>query len=171
MPNHRSETPRTRRTHLVAVTVALAVSGAACGKDKETPPPPAPASAPAAQAPAATPQPVAKDRGPFQVVEIDLGRSIGPDNRVAEPTVVFGPRDTIYAAVATSGHASSVELKARWTYAGRQLLNETKRTIAPTGPTVTEFHIAKPEGWQAGSYQIEISVDGDVAKVKDFTVQ
>jgi hypothetical protein len=36
---------------------------------------------------------------------------------------------------------------------------------------VTTFHISKPDGWPAGSYKVEISLDGTVVDSRDFTVQ
>lgn len=134
----------------LVVLVAAALAAAACGK-KEAPPAPTPAPAPMAgqAAPPATP--------PFAVAAITLGRQIGADKKVAEALSVFAPADTIYASVSTTGASPSVTLTARWTYQGGQLVNESQQTIAPTGPAVTEFHIAKPSGWPAGKYQVEIS--------------
>ena len=44
-------------------------------------------------------------------------------------------------------------------------------SIAPTGPAVTEFHIAKPDGWPLGKYKVEILLNGQTAQTKDFTVK
>jgi hypothetical protein len=64
-----------------------------------------------------------------------------------------------------------VTLKARWTYEDGQLVNESQQTIAPTGPAVTEFHIAKPSGWPAGKYQVEISSAAGSLGSKSFEVR
>lgn len=154
---------RRYRSLIVLLGAALLVGLAACGKKEETPPPPTPAPpAPAAQAPAAA---------PFAVAAIDLGRQIGADKKVTEAVAVFSPADTIYASVSTTGASPSVALKARWTYEDGQVVNESTQSIAPTGTSVTEFHIAKPSGWPAGKYQVEISANGAVVGSKAFEVR
>jgi hypothetical protein len=134
---------------------------AACGKTEEAPKP-APQSAP--QAPAA-PAPAA-----FRIERIDLGNGIGADKKVSAPTTTFKPGDTIYASIVTDGAAPSVALAARWTFEDGQLVDESSQSIAPTGPAVTEFHIAKADGWPAGKYKVEVSANGKPAGAREFTV-
>lgn len=107
---------------------------------------------------------------PFKVVSVDLGKQIGADKKVTEPVAAFAPTDTFYASVASEGAAPKVELKARWTFEDGQLVDESTQTIAPTGPAVTEFHVAKPSGWPTGKYTLAISVDGTVVATKEFSV-
>ena len=149
------------RTHRSAVLFALlaAVSFGACAK-KEPPPSPTPV-------PTVAPTPV-----PFKVTAVDLGKSIGDDRRIKDATAVFGPKDTVFVAISTEGVAPKATLKARWTYGAKgQLVNEETRDLAPTGPAVTEFHIAKPSGWPAGKYKVEVSADGNLAMSKEFEVR
>ncbi len=145
------------------VCVAAPIAFAAC-KRAETPPPPPPAAAPApAPAPA---------QAPFRVSSVQVGNAIEPDKRVTSPSATFAPGDTIYASVATVGVAPSVTLGARWTYGDEaQLVNEESQTIAPTGPANTEFHIAKPDGWPAGKYKVEISANGSAVASQEFEIQ
>ncbi|MEO7916161.1 MAG: hypothetical protein ABIR16_00835, partial [Dokdonella sp.] len=75
------------------------------------------------------------------------------------------------ASVATNGSAASTAIAAKWMYQDGQVVNESTQTIAPTGPAVTAFHIAKPDGWPLGDYSVEISVDGTVADTKKFSVK
>ena len=77
----------------------------------------------------------------------------------------------LYAAVSTTGTASNATLGAKWTYQDGQTVNDSSQTIAPAGPAVTTFHISKPDGWPAGNYKVEISLDGKSVSSKDFTVQ
>ena len=37
-------------------------------------------------------------------------------------------------------------------------------------PATSEFHISKPDGWPAGDYQVEISINDKPAGTKKFTV-
>ena len=140
-----------------ALVVALAL--VSCGRSEtQTAPPPVAAAPPAAVEAA-------------RVSTIDLGRSIGADKRVTAPASSFAPGDTIYAAVSTEGAAPSLTLVARWTYEDGQLVNESRETIAPTGPATTEFHIERPDGFPAGRYRVEISANGAPAGAREFEVR
>lgn len=129
---------------------ALIVLAAGC---KKAPPPP----------PAAPP--------PVAVASVDLGKQLGPDNRVVQPMTTFGKRDTIYASVATTGAATSAVLTAKWTFQTGQTVDSTATTIAPTGPAQTEFHIVKASPWPAGKYTVAIWLNGQAAGTKDFEVK
>jgi hypothetical protein len=143
---------------LLAFTVALAGAGAGACKKKEAAPPPttAPPGAPAEV---------------VRVTEVQVGNALGADKRVTAPMEAFTKKDTIFASVVTEGKASSAELAARWTFQDGQLVNETKRSIAPMGTDVTEFSIQKPDGWPAGDYKVEIALNGKPVQSKTFKVQ
>jgi len=159
---------RTTLTLVAAMTAALALS--ACGKKEEPAPAPAPTPAPAAPAPAPTTPPPAPAPAPVAVASVDLGTAVGPDQKVSAPTTTFGAKDTIYAAVSTTGTATNAVLNAKWTFQDGQGVNESSQTIAPNGPAVTSFHISKPDGWPVGNYKVEISLDGKSVATKDFSV-
>jgi hypothetical protein len=106
-----------------------------------------------------------------QVRDIQLGRAVGEDKRVREPADDFGPADTVYASVVTEGTASEARLRARWSYGGSQLLEETEQRIAPQGTSVSEFHVRNPAGWTPGAYQVEILLDGASVGARTFTVE
>lgn len=105
------------------------------------------------------------------VTEIDLGRSIGVDKRVTDAASEFKPSDTIYAVVSTAGSSPSTTIQARWTFQDGQVVGEQSETIAPTGPAVTEFHISKPDGFPAGTYKVEILLNGTSSRSREFTVK
>ena len=107
---------------------------------------------------------------PLRVVDIEIGRSIGPDNRVIESTDEFRPNDTIYASVLMIGTAEAATLKARWTEASGRLVDETVRTVSPSGETIAEFHLVQPRGWVRGSYRVEILLDGAPVGQEEFEV-
>jgi hypothetical protein len=152
---------------LIAIGLAGALALAACGKKEEPAPTPAPTPAPVAPAPVAAP-PAAEA---VSVTSVDLGKAVGLDQKITEPTTTFATKDTIYAAVSTAGAAPSATLSAKWTYQDGQTVNDSSQTIAPNGPAVTTFHISKPDGWPAGTYKVEVSIDGKPAMSKDFSVQ
>ncbi|MFI4970006.1 MAG: hypothetical protein ACHP7D_07350, partial [Lysobacterales bacterium] len=116
----------------------------------------------------ATPPPAAAS---VTVASVDLGTAVGPDQKVTAATTTFAPKDTIYAAVSTTGTAPNAVLNAKWTYQDGQTVNESSQTIAPNGPAVTSFHISKPDGWPVGSYKVEISLDGKSVSSTAFSVQ
>jgi hypothetical protein len=158
-----------KRTHVlvsrgVGVLVACLL-GVACSREERAPAapppaPPAPVQAPAAAVPA-----------PFLVTAVQLGSALGPEKRVVAARTAFAPGDTIYASVLTDGNSAGVTLAARWTYEDGQVVNESQQTIASAGPATTEFHIAKPSGWPAGRYKVEVIADGRVAAAREFVVR
>jgi len=156
-----------RLVHLLSA-LAFAIALGACGKKAE-PPPPAPTPAPA-PAPAPMPAPAAAG---VTLSTVSLGKSVGADKKVGAPSDVFAKGDTIYASIDTSGTGSAT-LAAKWTYSkdGKTVpVKDESATIAPTGPATTEFHIAKPDGWPQGDYQVEILLDGKSVATKSFKVQ
>lgn len=106
-----------------------------------------------------------------EVAHIDLGKGVGADNRVTEPSDNFTPGETVYATVITNGSAPSAEIKTVWTFQDGQIVDESVRTIAPTGEAATEFHITKPAGLPIGKYKVEVFLNGASAGTKDFEVK
>jgi hypothetical protein len=106
-----------------------------------------------------------------RVTDVSLGRAIGSDKAVTDSTDKFRPNDTIYASVATDGTAQSATLRAKWTFEDGQTVNDSSRTIAPSGRERTEFHIAKPDGWPAGKYTLEVFLNNEAKEKKTFEVQ
>ena len=88
-----------------------------------------------------------------RVTDVSLGRAIGSDKAI------------------TDGTASTATVRARWTFEDGQTVNESSRTIAPAGRERTEFHIAKPGGWPAGKYKLEVFLNDQSAETKTFEVK
>ena len=160
-----------QRLSLLALGLAGALTLGACNKGPENAPAPAttPPPAPVATTPPPPATPPAQQG--VSVTSVDLGTAVGADQKVTTPTTSFSPKDTIYAAVSTTGAASNATLGAKWTYQDGQTVNDSSQTIAPTGPAVTTFHISKPDGWPAGNYKVEIMLDGNAVSSKDFSVK
>lgn len=162
---------RNRLLYPLSAALAAALVLSACKKPEPTPPP-----APAATSPAPTPIEPAPAAAPTaSVTALDLGNSVGADNRVATPATTFAPKDTIYASVATrtSDAAASVpgKLAARWTFQDGQTVHEDSRDLTLAGDGATAFQISKPDGFPAGRYKVEISLDGTVVQSKEFEVK
>ncbi len=158
---------RTRLLYPLSAALATALVLSACKK-----PEPAPVPAP----PVTAPEPIAAPAAATaSVTALDLGNSVGADNRVAAPATTFAPQDTIYAAVTTrtSDAAATVpgRLSATWTFQDGQTVHEDSRDLNLTGDGVTAFQISKPDGFPAGRYKVEISLDGSVVQSKEFEVK
>jgi len=150
----------TRSISWLALGLVLAL--VACRRQETTAPPAA--SAPGAPPPVSAPV-------PFGVGSIQLGNQIGTDKRVLAAAESFAPGDTIYASIATRGEAQRVMLAARWSYEDGQTVAESSETVASAGPTVVEFHVAKPDGWPAGRYRVDVTANGAPAGTREFEVR
>ena len=147
-----------------ALLATLAVAG--CKKKDDmaaTTPAPATTPMPAPVEPAPAPAPAAAT-----VTSVDLGNAVGADNKVAMPSMSFAKADTIHASVATDGAGG--KLNAKWTYQDGQTVDSQDKDVAP-GMQVTDFSISKPDGWPAGKYKVEVSLDGNVVQSRDFEVK
>lgn len=145
-------------SHKLLLALALAASLTACKKEEPVPPPVV-ETPPVEVAPAVA------------ITKIDLGNAVGTDMTIAAPTATFKPADTIYAAVATSGTAPSAKLDAKWTYQDGTVVDQSSAQLKDlAGPAMTDFHIAKPDGWPVGKYKVEVSVNGNPASTAEFTV-
>lgn len=107
----------------------------------------------------------------LRVAEVNLGRAIGADKRITAQTDDFRPTDTVYVSVVTQENAQQAQLTARWTFQDGQVVEESSQTIAPSGTTVTEFHVSRPSGWPAGKYTVRILLDGREVESEEFDVQ
>jgi hypothetical protein len=107
----------------------------------------------------------------LKVTEVSLGRAIGSDKVITNTMVSFSPEDTIYASIATEGTALSGTLRAKWTFEDGQTVDDSTRTLVPTGPERTEFHISRAGGWPAGKYRLEVFLNDRPASAKTFDVK
>ena len=176
-----------KRTHVnyAVATVLLAMLAlAGCNKSEEPTPPSVTATPAATPPPATTPAP--STPGPMTpaqstpganvaITSVDLGNAVGGDMKVGMPMSSFNKTDTIIAAVSTSTSdpAANVigKLGAKWTYQDGQVVNEESKDLNFTGSGATDFQISKPDGFPAGNYKVEITLDGNVVQSKDFTVK
>jgi hypothetical protein len=140
--------------------LAIAIGGLGCDRTQETSttqPPAVSAPTPAAA----------------KVTAIELGNAITDDGRVAvgAAKTTFAPADTIYVSVLTDRPPAGATLSARWTYEDGQLVSENREELTSSDRNATEFHIAKPDGWPAGRYKVEIALNGQSAGAREFEVR
>jgi hypothetical protein len=155
------------KTRVAAFASALILVGtlAACNKKDET-------TVTDTTSLGTTTATVALDTSPIRVSDIQVGKGVGTDKKVADQTTSFGVRDTMYVAVITNGAAKDARLTTKWTYNGTQVVKETSQTISPTGgETATEFHVDKKSAWPKGKYKVEVMLNGVSAGMKDLEVK
>ena len=147
-----------------ALTAAALVAAVACkGRDN------APAAGAETGTTAAAPD-TAASKG-FKVASVMIGKRIGENKMVTEPTFQFGPKDTIYASVSTEGARESAELRAVWRFQTGQTVDSSTQAISPQGDENTEFHVSNPKGWPVGTYNVTIYANGDSVDSKNFAVK
>jgi hypothetical protein len=110
--------------------------------------------------------------GKVRVSNIMIGRRLGPQNRISEPTLRFAPTDTVFLSIATEGTPDSATLVAKWTFPTGKVQDSASTTIQPKGNELTELHAAPPNGsWPVGSYLVTVYAGGDSVDAKTIAVQ
>lgn len=154
------------RAVTLASAMVFSIALAACGKKKDAG---TVVDTTAAGTQTAT---VSVDTAPIHVSDIQVGKSVGSDMKVANQTTDFGVRDTMYVAVITDGAAKDAKIVTKWTYNGTKVVKEDSKTISPTGGTnATEFHITKASAWPKGKYTVAVTLNGADAGSKDLEVK
>ena len=106
---------------------------------------------------------------PLVVTNVQVGRSLNSDDSVGNLTTRFKPDDTIYVSALTETPGTST-ITARWFYQGT-LVNESSRDVSYNNEGATEFHLINTNGFPAGSYRVDILVDGQQVESRTFTVE
>jgi hypothetical protein len=151
-------------TRLLAVAGLLGLI--ACG-NREPPMPESETGRDAGEMPAPTPPATA----PVATARLQIGKGVDENKNITGATTTFGTRDTIYVAVRTEDAPPGARLTAKWTFQDGQVVEESSETLATGGSGVTEFHITKPTAWPAGTYRVEVMMNGQVVGAQQFTVQ
>jgi hypothetical protein len=106
---------------------------------------------------------------PLTVATIQLGRSLNPDNSVAEHTTTFRRNDTVYVAVLTSAPGRGT-IGVKWSYGG-QVIDEPQKDVSYRDAAATSFNLVNSGGFPPGNYAVEVFVDGQSAGTRNFNVQ
>jgi hypothetical protein len=107
----------------------------------------------------------------LRVSSIDLGRELTAEKAVATPVQVFGPRDTVYASIATLGISRGNQVGIRFIYQTGQLVFQSSQPVMAIGPSRTEFHIWRNAGWPLGRYRVDVFVDSVPAGSREYEVK
>ena len=104
------------------------------------------------------------------IAEAWLATDIDGNNR----TTLFSPEDDFYAFVDLQNSPEDTQLKAVWTavsVAGEEpnlVINETEFT---SGDQVVYFELFNDQLWPAGTYKVEIYLNGELATTMTFEVR
>jgi hypothetical protein len=109
--------------------------------------------------------------GPLRVGTVMIGKKLGPENRIAEPTFQFAPQETVYVSVGIQGAPAEGKLSARWLAQTGKTLDSSATSIAAGDTTNKEFHLAPPKGWNPGTYLVTLYLNGDSVQAKTFAVR
>jgi hypothetical protein len=153
-------------THGARALTAVALLAAVACKGRDSTPP---AGAETGTSTAAADTAAASKE--FKVASVMIGKRIGENKMVTEPTFQFAPRDTIYASISTTGARENAELRAVWRFQTGQTVDSSSQTISPQGDENTEFHVSHPKGWPVGTYNVTIYANGDSVDSKNFAVK
>jgi hypothetical protein len=153
--------------HVARALTTMALLAAVACKGRES----APAGSGAesgATTPAATDTAASKD---LKVASVMIGKRIGENKLITEPTFQFAPKDTVFASVTTQGAPDRADLTAIWRFQTGQRVDSTTQSISPKGDESTEFHVVNPKGWPVGTYSVTIYANGDSVDSKAFVVK
>ena len=163
--------------HLALAAAVVAVALAGCNREAErtdagelSPAPTAPATTPAPAATMPPPASTAQETA-VNVTSVTLGTEAGADRSIANPTTTFGVDDPVVVSVQTDGAASNVEIGARLIYQDGQVAGEERQALNTTGQETTNITFDNANAWPAGTYTVEVMVDGVRADSTSFTVQ
>ncbi|QOW19514.1 hypothetical protein INQ41_13055 [Lysobacter ciconiae] len=159
--------PTLRYAVATALMASLALAG--CKKDKpvDTAATPPPMSTPAPSQPA-TPPPMSSA---VSITSVTLGKAAGADKRIESATTDFASTDPIVVSVATNGSSGSTTIHTRLMYQDGQVAGEESQSIATDGMETTNFTFNNANGWPAGNYTAEVSVDNAAPRTTTFTVK
>ncbi len=146
---------------LAALLATVALAG--CKKKEETVDNNAQPATPVATTPVepAAPQPMTA-AAPVNVSGVTVGKTAAADKTVAS-AALFAPKDVIIISVRTAGTATNANVGAKLTYQDGQVAGEQSQVLNTTGDETTNISFTNANGWPAGKYRAEVTVDGKAA--------
>ena len=100
---------------------------------------------------------------------MQIGRGLNQDDTVTGHTTRFGPNDTVYVSVQTTGVGSGT-LSVRWIYNDR-VVGEPKKEISYRDVAATSFTLKNAGGLPPGEYKVEAFLNGTPAANGTFRVE
>ena len=107
----------------------------------------------------------------LKIAGVMIGRQLGANDLIIDPTFQFAPTDTVFLSVATVGSPDSAALSAVVIGQNGKVVDSTSQTIKPKGHATAAFRNAPDKGWKPGTYRVTLYADGDSVDAKTFAVQ
>jgi len=106
---------------------------------------------------------------PLKVSAVQTGKSLNSDNSIAVHAATFRPKDTMYVAVLTDARGAG-KITVRWKL-GSQVLQELTREVSYNDQAATDFRFQAADGFPAGTYTIEVLLDGQSVNTTTVRVE
>lgn len=106
---------------------------------------------------------------PLKVSAVQTGKSLNSDNSIAVHAATFRPKDTMYVAVLTDARGAGT-ITVRWKL-GSQVLHELTREVSYNDQAATDFRFQAADGFPAGTYTIEVLLDGQSVNTTTVRVE
>ncbi|MDL5366957.1 hypothetical protein QSH18_15205 [Xanthomonas sp. NCPPB 2654] len=106
--------------------------------------------------------PAAANAGTVTVSAVTVGNTAGADKAVA-PLTTLGSKDKIIVSVKTEGSSTNTSVGARLLFQDGQTAGEHNETLTTAGAETTNFEFTNGNGWPAGKYKAEVTVNGQPA--------
>ncbi|MDG2525088.1 hypothetical protein P6166_06935 [Stenotrophomonas sp. HITSZ_GD] len=159
------------RTLIIGLAASLALAG--CKKKDDTSematPPAAEPAATTTPPPAA--EPSSAPAAAVTVSSVTVGNTAAADKSVA-PVATLSSKDKIIVSVKTDGAASGANLGVKLTFQDGQVAGEQSAALTTTGAETTNVEFTNANGWPAGKYTAQVTVDGQAAGMpQEFEVK
>ena len=109
----------------------------------------------------AAPQPMTAATG-VTVSTVTVGKTAAADKTVTS-AALFAPKDDIIVSIRTDGSANNANVAAKLTFQNGQVAGEQNQVVNTTGAETTNISFKNANGWPAGKYRAEVTVDGKAA--------
>jgi len=104
-----------------------------------------------------------------RVSNVMIGKHIGTNNLVTEPTFQFTPQETVFVSVATEGAEGAGEMTAAWRSQNGEVVQKTTESIQPGKNTL--FQLSEAKGLKPGTYKVVLFLGDDSTDTKVFAVK
>lgn len=106
----------------------------------------------------------------LRVSNVMIGRKMGANHLITEPTFQFAPKDTVFISVATEGSGGATALTAAWRYQSGEVLQKTSEPVPASGKNIG-FSLSQRRGLKLGTYKVIVFLDNDSVDTKVFVVK
>ena len=96
------------------------------------------------------------------VSNVTVGKTAAADKTVTS-AALFAPKDDIIVSIRTDGSANNANVAAKLTFQNGQVAGEQNQVVNTTGAETTNISFKNANGWPAGKYRAEVTVDGKAA--------